>query len=128
MASRESGAAAAFLPREALTRKPRGSIHRPSQGGLATKPGTKTRLTGPRQPWRGVTWLIGGVAALIAATVALVLALGFFLFAVFTALILTIRAAFGGARVLRTRRHADLIEARSVGGHSWVAYGWDGRR
>jgi hypothetical protein len=22
----------------------------------------------------------------------------------------------------------DLIEARHIGGHSWVAYGWDGRR
>jgi hypothetical protein len=35
-------------------------------------------------------------------------------------------------RARRTvRARADepgLIEARQVGGHSWVAYGWDGRR
>jgi NAD(P)H-dependent flavin oxidoreductase YrpB (nitropropane dioxygenase family) len=38
------------------------------------------------------------------------------------------------ALVLRHRRSArargadtDVIEAHHVGGHSWVAYGWDGR-
>jgi hypothetical protein len=81
-----------------------------------------------RSPWRGVTWLIGGVVALIAATVAVVLAVGFFLFAILTAVVLTLRAALGGVRIVRPRRDSNLIEARRVGGHSWVAYGWDGRR
>ena len=81
-----------------------------------------------RSPWRGVTWLIGGVAALIAAVIAVVLALGFFLFAILTAIVLTLRAAVVGVRIVRPRRDADLIEARQVGGHSWVAYGWDGQR
>ncbi len=81
-----------------------------------------------RSPWRGVTWLIGGVAALIAATVAVVLALGFFLFAILTAVVLTVRAVFGGMSIARPKRDPGLIEARRIGGHSWVAYGWDGRR
>jgi hypothetical protein len=81
-----------------------------------------------RSPWRGLTWLIGGVAALVAATIAVILALSFFLFAILTAVVLTVRAAFGGLRIKRERRDATLIEARRVGGHSWVAYGWDGRR
>ena len=81
-----------------------------------------------RSPWRGVTWLIGGVAALVAAVIAVVLALGFFLFAILTAVVLTMRAALGGVRIRRPNRDAGLIEARQVGGHSWVAYGWDGRR
>ncbi len=89
---------------------------------------TKASWTGTRSPWRGVTWLIGGIAALVAATLAVLLALGFFLFAILTAVILTVKAAFAGVRVERPRREAGLIEARRVGGHSWIAYGWDGRR
>lgn len=75
-----------------------------------------------------MTWLIGGVVALVAAFVAVVLALGFFLFAILTAVVITLRAAVGGVRIARPRRDPKLIEARRVGGHSWVAYGWDGRR
>jgi hypothetical protein len=75
-----------------------------------------------------VTWLIGGVVALVAALLAVILAMGFFLFAILTAVVLTLRAAVGGVRIVRPRQDSALIEARRVGGHSWVAYGWDGRR
>jgi hypothetical protein len=81
-----------------------------------------------RSPWRGVTWLIGGLVALIAAFIAVVLALSFFLFAILTAVVLTVRAAVGGVRIVRPKSDPNLIEARRIGGHSWVAYGWDGRR
>jgi hypothetical protein len=89
---------------------------------------TKASWTRARSPWRSVTWLIGGIVALIAAFVAVVLALAFFLFAILTAVVVTLRAAVGGVRIIRPRRGGDFIEARRVGGHSWVAYGWDGRR
>jgi hypothetical protein len=94
----------------------------------ATETVTKTGWTGVRSPWRGVTWLIGGLAALIAAAVAVVLALGFFLFAILTAVVLMFRGAVGGIRIARPKSEPGLIEARRVDGHSWVAYGWDGRR
>jgi hypothetical protein len=35
-----------------------------------------------------------------------------------------VRARRGAAA---TAAEADVIEARHVGGHSWVAYGWDRR-
>jgi hypothetical protein len=95
---------------------------------LATETVTKAGWTRMRSPWRGVTWLIGGLVALIAAFVAVVLALAFFLFAILTAVVLTLRAAIGGVRFVRPKSDPNLIEARRVGGHSWVAYGWDGRR
>lgn len=86
----------------------------------------KASWTSTRAPWRGVTWLVGGVFALIAAIVAVALAVAFFVFAVLTAVLVTLRAAFRP----RLARSAEppVIEAHRVGGHSWVAYGWDGQR
>jgi len=37
-------------------------------------------------------------------------------------------AAVRARRTVRAPTDPDLIEARHIGGHSWVAYGWDGRR
>jgi hypothetical protein len=47
-----------------------------------------------------------------------------------TGVILTLAAAAVRARrtAVREPEDPDLIEARNIGGHSWVAYGWDGRR
>jgi hypothetical protein len=39
--------------------------------------------------------------------------------------------AAAAVRARRSVSHTadpNVIEARHVGGHSWVAYGWDGRR
>ncbi len=81
-----------------------------------------------RSPSRGLGWIVGGVIALIAAVIAVAIALGFFVFALLTAIVVTLRALFaGGGRVVRAT-DPGLIEARRIGGHSWVAYGWDGRR
>ena len=83
----------------------------------------------------GAAWLIGAVATLIAACVAVVLAV---MFAATVALL----AVFGGgllaawAMVWKMRRTPQLqraaagpmiLDARKVG-HSWVAYGWDQAR
>jgi hypothetical protein len=37
-------------------------------------------------------------------------------------------AALRARRTVRAPTDPKLIEARHIGGHSWVAYGWDGRR
>jgi len=78
---------------------------------------------------RGLTWVGGAVASLAAGAVAAVLAV------VITA-VLAVVAVMGMAlvgftaaafrqRAPRKAADPDLIEARNVGGHSWVAYGWD---
>ena len=79
--------------------------------------------------WKGLLALGGAVISLAAGAVAALLAV------VFTAALAAV-ALMGVALVgltaaaLRRRgvgRKSDpnLIEARNVGGHSWVAYGWD---
>jgi len=95
---------------------------------------TTARLQGPPRAngWRGVMWLVGSLIAGVATLVAAVLAV-FLAFAVAAvALIGGALLALGGfaCRTRRaTRRPGDdgIIDARRVGGHSWVAYGWDGR-
>jgi hypothetical protein len=43
-------------------------------------------------------------------------------------LVLLAGAALRARRTVHAPSDPDLIEARNIGGHSWVAYGWDGRR
>jgi hypothetical protein len=76
----------------------------------------------------GLMALGGAVASLAAGAVAALLAI------VFTAALAAV-AVMGMALVgltaaaLRSRsahtRDPNLIEAHNIGGHSWVAYGWD---
>lgn len=87
-----------------------------------------------RSGFRGLA-AIGGLIATAAAVV-----LGAVLAVVFAATVAVI-AVMGGAllalaglalrarRTVRVRRPADdgIIEARRVGGHQWVAYGWNER-
>jgi Flp pilus assembly protein TadB len=88
-------------------------------------------------PFTGLAALAGAVCTVIAAVVATVLAVAL------AASVLVI-ALMGGALLFvatlaaRARRSAktakarqqppQIIEARNVGGHSWVAYGWDRRQ
>ena len=87
-----------------------------------------------RGPFRGIAWLGAAVAWSAAAVIGAVLAI--FLTATVVVLLFMggVVAALAAA-ALRARRtvrtpadDTDLIEARNIGGHSWVAYGWDGRR
>jgi hypothetical protein len=79
--------------------------------------------------WRGLAWLLGLVATAAALAVGAVLAV--FLTASLVVILVmgAVLAAFAGLafRARRGARPADasLIEARHLGGHSWVAYGWD---
>ncbi|HUO21896.1 MAG TPA: hypothetical protein VMU59_05210 [Caulobacteraceae bacterium] len=92
-------------------------------------PGTGLTASG----YRSLAWVAGALASLAAAVVGAVLAV------VFTASLLVI-GLMGGAlfafallaararRAVRRPVAAEdnpIIEARNVGGHSWVAYGWD---
>lgn len=81
--------------------------------------------------WRSVVTLAGAVATSIAVAVAAVIAVVFAATLVVigfmaTALLGLAAFAFRG----RTAPAGDpgLIEARHMGGHSWVAYGWNERR
>jgi len=70
-----------------------------------------------------MAWL---AAALVGAVLALVVTATVVVIAAMSSLLLGLAAAAVKAR--RTiHRHAPgpVIEARPVGGHSWVAYGWD---
>jgi hypothetical protein len=84
-------------------------------------------------PFRGLAWVGAAIAWAAAAAIGAVLALFFaatvVVIAVMAAALLILAAAAARARrTVRAPADADLIEARHIGGHSWVAYGWDGRR
>jgi hypothetical protein len=87
------------------------------------------RLTGAR---RGLAWLAAIVATSAAVAVGAVLAVVFAASVVVIASMAVVLLALAGV-ALRARRGAavsgdgSVIEARQVGGHSWVAYGWDER-
>jgi hypothetical protein len=81
-------------------------------------------------PLRGLAWSFGTVvwmaAGLAGAALALFLALTVVVLATLSSIVLGLAAAAVKARrAFNPRRDRDLIEARRVGGHSWVAYGWD---
>lgn len=86
-----------------------------------------------RAALRGVAWLVAAVAWAFAAAVGAVLAVVFATSMVVIGLMASVFLAVSAA-ALRARRSVraaagpDVIEARNVGGHSWVAYGWDQRR
>jgi hypothetical protein len=70
---------------------------------------------------RSLAWLAGALAT-FAATVVVI---GFMGSALFGLVALALRAR----RTVQAKTSSDptLIEARNVGGHSWVAYGWNDR-
>jgi hypothetical protein len=84
-------------------------------------------------PFRGLAWVGAAIAWAAAAAIGAVLALFFaatvVVIAVMAAALLILAAAAARARrTVHPPTDPDLIEARHIGGHSWVAYGWDGRR
>ena len=83
--------------------------------------------------FKSLAWVGGLLASVAAAAVAAVLALVFTASLVVIALMASALVAFAllAARARRALRRASsptdpqIIEAHNVGGHSWVAYGWD---
>jgi heme/copper-type cytochrome/quinol oxidase subunit 2 len=90
---------------------------------------TNARVSPLGGAWRGLAWIAGALATAAAAALAAVLALFFAATVVVIAVMASVLVAFAGLalRARRSVRSKDptLIEARNVGGHSWVAYGWD---
>jgi hypothetical protein len=91
-----------------------------------------SRETVRGSPWRGPAALVGALAwlgvAVVGAVLAVVFAATMLVIAVMASMLLALTAAAvkvrGAARGTGAR---GLIEARHVGGHSWVAYRWDGQ-
>jgi hypothetical protein len=87
----------------------------------------------PRSALRTLAILGGALATAAAVTVGAVLAVFFAATVVVIAVMSSFLLMFAGA-ALRARRTAraraganGVIEARNVGGHHWVAYGWNER-
>ena len=83
--------------------------------------------------FKSLAWVSGLLASVAAAVVATVMALVFTASLVVIAVMASALVAFAllASRARRALRRASsaadpqIIEARNVGGHSWVAYGWD---
>jgi hypothetical protein len=71
--------------------------------------------------WLGAA-AVGAVMALVFAATLVVIGL------MASALIALSAAAVRARRSVRRAADPTLLEARHVGGHSWIAYSWDGRR
>ncbi len=91
-----------------------------------------TRTAAP-SPWHNLAWIVGALATSAAVVIGAVLAVVFAATVVVvgfmgSALFGLAAFAFRGRKVGKTEAgDPSLIEARNVGGHSWVAYGWNER-
>ena len=93
----------------------------------------KDFAAGPGSALRSLAAIAAGLATAAAVVVGAVLAL----FAAATVTVIAVMGSillgFAGLamRARRTvrarRRESDIIEARHLGGHHWVAYGWNER-
>jgi hypothetical protein len=96
-------------------------------------PSRQAVWTPGRSAFRGLAFVAGAIAWTAAAAVGAVLAVVFAATFVVIFLMAGVLLALAGMalrarRTVRAPADPDLIEARNIGGHSWVAYGWDGRR
>lgn len=101
----------------------------------------QSRSQAPRARWmsipggKSLAWLAGlfvsAIAVVVAAVLAVALAASVVVLSVMGGALLLLAALAGRARRV-VRAKADpgpqILEARHVGGHSWVAYGWDHQR
>ena len=83
-------------------------------------------------PIHNLAWFAGALATSAAVVIGAVLAVVFAATVVVvgfigSALFGLAAFAFRGRKVAKPQAEDGLIEARNVGGHSWVAYGWNER-
>jgi len=80
---------------------------------------------------KGLAWIGAALATLAAAAVGALLAVFFAATVVVMTLMGAALVALAGLAMRARRavrpRDTEVIEAHNVGGHSWVAYGWDRR-
>jgi len=89
-------------------------------------------LKSARSPFHALAVIAAGLAWIAAATMGAIIAVVFAATVVVIGIMASALLAFSAAamkarRSARVRPDPSLIEARNIGGHSWVAYGWDGR-
>jgi len=82
---------------------------------------------------RGLAWVGGLIATAAALAIGAVLAVfaaaTVVVFALMTSALLALAGlALRARRTVRRTAEPGVIEARNIGGHSWVAYGWNERR
>jgi len=87
---------------------------------------------------KGVAAIFGFIvttaAAIIGAIMAVIVAVALVVIGLMASVLIGLSAmAMGARRASRAKAatadaDSGIIEARRVGGHSWVAYGWDGQR
>jgi Tfp pilus assembly protein PilX len=82
------------------------------------------------------SFIVTTVMAVVGAIFAIIFAGAVLIVGLMASVLIGLAAmAMGARRFARPRAAAaaanadsDVIEAQRVGGHSWVAYGWDGQR
>ena len=88
--------------------------------------------TAAASPWHNLAWFVGALATSAAVVIGAVLAVVFAATVVAvgfmgSALFGLAAFAFRGRKTMKAPADDGLIEARHLGGHSWVAYGWNER-
>ncbi len=83
---------------------------------------------------KSLAWAVGLLFSIVASVVAVFLAVALaasvVVVAVMGSALLALATVASRARRTTVKARNDgppIIEARNVGGHSWVAYGWDGQ-
>jgi cobalamin biosynthesis protein CobD/CbiB len=100
----------------------------------AGRPQSPRPTMGPIPGGRSLAWIVGLFFSVIASIVAIVLAVALAASVVVVAVMGGVLLGFASlaARARRTVKARNdgppILEARNVGGHSWVAYGWDRRQ
>ena len=89
------------------------------------------RTAGRRSGLSGLMWIVGALATIavagLAAVVAVFFAATIVVIGLLSAVLISLGAMAYRARKAMQPRDPTLLEARHIGGHSWVAYGWDQR-
>ena len=92
----------------------------------------KDIAAGPGSALRSLAAILAGLATAAAVVVGAILAVfaaaTVAVIAVMTSAMLALGALALRARRVKTRRGDGVIEAKHLGGHHWVAYGWNERR
>ncbi len=100
----------------------------------AGRPQSHRPIRGQMPGGKSLAWVVGlffsAVAAVVAVFLAVMLAASVVVVAVMGGVLLALASLAARARrTVKARNDGpQILEARQVGGHSWVAYGWDRRQ
>ena len=100
----------------------------PSRPSPAASPRAVRSMRGVAHWLASMVWVAAGA---VGAVLAFIFAASFFVLAMISSVLLAIaragaRMRWAAARSAAGVADSDVIEARQVGGHSWVAYGFEG--